>query len=108
MTTDLGPRIPTEQVAARLGIDVKTVRRYYRKFGGLVIGKRYIFFENGVENALQRQVKESMDSAGHGWQEEALPSVRNEKRSSTVGGREKGAAGMRKPTREPTRQDKAC
>ena len=42
-----------KQVAAYLKIDVKTARKYYRELGGIRIGRRYLFFEEEVYNAIQ-------------------------------------------------------
>ena len=44
----LGKKITPEELADYLGVNVKTVRQHYQKFGGLRLGKRYIFFERRI------------------------------------------------------------
>ena len=68
----LGTCISTAQIAELLGLDVKTVRKYYRELGGIRIGRRYKFFEEEVYNAVQeRRIEEQqeencLDRAGDG------------------------------------------
>lgn len=53
MNEKLGQSMSAKQVAAYLKIDVKTARKYYRELGGIRIGRRYLFFEEEVYNAIQ-------------------------------------------------------
>jgi len=53
MNEKLGRSMSAKQVAAYLKIDVKTARKYYRELGGIRIGRRYLFFEEEVYNAIQ-------------------------------------------------------
>ena len=53
MNEKLGQPMTAKQVAAYLKIDVKTARKYYKELGGIRIGRRYLFFEEEVYNAIQ-------------------------------------------------------
>jgi hypothetical protein len=53
MNEKLGRPMSAKQVAAYLMIDVKTARKYYKELGGIRIGRRYLFFEEEVYNAIQ-------------------------------------------------------
>jgi len=59
----LGKKITPEELAEYLGVNVKTVRQHYQKFGGLRLGKRYIFFERSILNAISTE-EWKMESPG--------------------------------------------
>jgi hypothetical protein len=52
---ELGKALTAADVAAYLGLDIKTVRKYYRQLGGIRIGRRLRFFEKEVYNAIQKR-----------------------------------------------------
>ena len=56
---DLGKALRTQDVAEYLGVDIKTVRKYYRELGGIRLGRHYRFFEKEIFNAIQK--KTAMD-----------------------------------------------
>jgi hypothetical protein len=99
MNEKLGQPMTAKQVAAYLKIDVKTARKYYRELGGIRIGRRYLFFEEEVYNAIQtwnevcRTSKEEREEKGKGFQDQ--------KSSSGLGSRD--AAKIR---RRLVREDK--
>jgi excisionase family DNA binding protein len=62
LTEQLGKSMTSQEVAAYLDIDVKTVRKYYRELGGIRLGRHYRFFEKEICNAVQK--KKQMDSPG--------------------------------------------
>ena len=83
MNEKLGRSMSAKQVAAYLKIDVKTARKYYKELGGIRIGRRYLFFEEEVYNAIQtwkeihRAVQEEREKERENFQ--------HEKRSSCLG-----------------------
>lgn len=62
LNENLGTPMTTKQVADYLGVDTKTVRKYYRELGGIRLGRHYRFFEQEICNAVQ--TKRQMDSPG--------------------------------------------
>ena len=54
---NLGRSLSAESVAKYLGLDVKTVRQYYRELGGMRLGRRYLFFERSIVNAIQKRTE---------------------------------------------------
>ena len=55
LNEELGSPLTAPQVAEYLGMDVKTVRKYYIELGGIRIGTQYLFFEREVLNAIQKR-----------------------------------------------------
>jgi excisionase family DNA binding protein len=49
----LGNMLGTKEVAKYLGIDRRTVIKYHQKLGGVRLGRRYMFSEKEVINAIQ-------------------------------------------------------
>ena len=60
---NLGKALRTKEVAQYLGLDEKTVRQYYQDLGGIRLGRRYLFFERSVENAIQKRTEVDSPSA---------------------------------------------
>lgn len=52
---NLGKALNAQQVAKYMGLDVKTVRKFHRNFGGIRVGSRYLFFEKEIYNAIQER-----------------------------------------------------
>ena len=80
---NLGQTLSTKAVAKLLGLDVKTVRQYYRELGGMRLGRRYLFFERSIVNAIQKETQMDSPSA-EGWEEEG-ESVSDEETGFDVG-----------------------
>ncbi len=99
MNEKLGRSMSAKQIAAYLMIDVKTVRKYYRELGGIRIGRRYLFFEEEVYNAIQTR-KEVYRTDKEGRKEER-ESIQDQKSSIGLGSRD--AAKVR---RRLAREDK--
>jgi len=53
----LGRVLKTADIARYLELDEKTVRLYYRMLGGVRLGRRILFFEKEVINAVQKRSK---------------------------------------------------
>ena len=52
----LGRSLTDHEVARYLGVDVRLVRKYFARLGGMRLGRKYVFFEIGLVNALQAQI----------------------------------------------------
>ena len=63
---DLGQVLSAEEVAKYLGLDVKTVRQYYHELGGMRLGRKYLFFERRMINAIQKRTEMDCPSAERG------------------------------------------
>lgn len=60
----LGKIFTPQELATKLGLDVRTVRRYYLDLGGVRLGQRKIIFpEEDVKNAFG-SIKDSHDIFG--------------------------------------------
>ena len=70
---ELGRRLTTDQVANKLNLDRKTVIKYYRKIGGIRLGRNLLFFENRIVQALGKesdhalQTGEKMGRGSYAW-----------------------------------------
>ncbi|MGV1098717.1 helix-turn-helix domain-containing protein [Thiovibrio sp. JS02] len=97
----LGAALSVKEVAEILAIDIKTVRKYYQRLGGIRLGRTYRFFEKEVQHAIQtwHEMARTSISEGREVQKKNLP---DQKGSDRVGsGRtEKGAASPA-PERDP-------
>ena len=51
----LGQALTATDIAEYTGLDVKTVRKYYRDLGGIRVGARILFFEKEFINAVQKR-----------------------------------------------------
>ncbi len=83
LQTELGNVINAKELANFLGLDVKTVREKYKEFGGMRLGRRYVFFERRVINAIQKETEMDSPSA-EGWEEER-ESISDEETGFDVG-----------------------
>ena len=81
----LGRPLKTKDVASFLGLDVKTVRQYYKELGGIRLGRRYVFFEKEVINAIQK--KRQVGSSGKKKRQEEREDVSNKKGGHQLGKR---------------------
>jgi len=91
---NLGKRLNTKEVAEYLGLDTETVRRHYIDLGGIRLGRRILFFENliveairEVCHAIQEEEKEKSRMGGRGDApgEEVLQGIRDEIRGPGLG-----------------------
>ena len=65
---NLGRSLSAESVAKYLALDVKTVRQYYRELGGMRLGRKYLFFERRMIDAIQERTELDRSSAER-WEE---------------------------------------
>ena len=52
----LGRCLSDRDVALILGVGVRLVRKHFVRLGGMRLGRKYVFFEESLINALQNQV----------------------------------------------------
>ena len=90
---NLGQTLSTKAVAKLLRLDVKTVRQYYRELGGMRLGRRYLFFERSIVNAIQKRTELDCPSA-EGWTE-TREGIFDEKTSVDVGNQNEAKARQR-------------
>jgi hypothetical protein len=86
MEDKLGRVLRPEDVASYLGLDVKTVRAYYPLLGGIRLGRRILFFEKEVINAIQKRSK--MGSPSESRREEEGKNLPEQEGCSSMGKRE--------------------
>ena len=84
---ELGDSMKTVEVAALLGINIKTLRKYYKQFGGMRIGRRFLFFERRVLDAIQKGTE--MESPSEEIWDEEGENFCNQERSPGMGNRNK-------------------
>ena len=85
LNNKLGQALNTKQVSEYLGLDPKTVRKYYRELGGIRLGRHYRFFEKEICNAVQKQKWNEVDCPSEEEREETEQSVSNEEGSGGLG-----------------------
>jgi transcription initiation factor TFIIIB Brf1 subunit/transcription initiation factor TFIIB len=83
----LGQPLTSKQLAKYLGVDEKTIRKYYRCLGGIRLGRLYLFFERSVINAIQKGTE--MDSPSKERGDAETEEILGEERSSGMGNRAK-------------------
>ena len=99
MEDQLGRVLRPEDMARYLGLDVKTVRAYYASLGGVRLGRRILFFEKEVINAIQKRSKMGGPSENQREAEgEGLP--------KQEGSHNMGKQCPRKSRRDMAREDK--
>ena len=89
----LGQVLNTKQIADYTGLDVKTIRKYYRELGGIRVGSRILFFEKEFIDAIQTRIK--LDRPDSEKWAETGESVPDEERSSAVGSEDAAKARKR-------------
>lgn len=65
----LGRVMSAIELASYLGLDEKTIRQYYHTLGGIRLGRRILFFEKEVIDAVQKRSKMGSPSESQ-WEEE--------------------------------------
>ena len=79
----LGQPLSAKAVAEYLGLDVKTVRKYYRELGGIRLGSRIVFFEKELINAIQTRTE--LDCPGAQGRAASGESVSDEEKGRGLG-----------------------
>ena len=86
INNQLGQVLNAKQIAEFTGLDVKTIRKYYRELGGIRLGSRIVFFEKEFINAIQKRKELDFPSAEE-WAETG-ENVPDEERGNGVGSRD--------------------
>jgi hypothetical protein len=60
---ELGKCLSAKEVAQFLNLDEKTVRFHYRSLGGMRLGRRFVFFERRLIDAIQTRSEVGSPSA---------------------------------------------
>jgi hypothetical protein len=90
---ELGQCLSTKKVAQFLNLDEKTVRLHYRSLGGMRLGRRFVFFERRLIDAIQARPEMGSPSAqGRTEEGEAIP---DEEPSDGLGNQDEAKARKR-------------
>jgi len=95
----LGKVLSAKKLARYLGVDERTVRQYYRELGGVRLGRRYLFFEKGVIDAIQKRTKMGGPSEETGYE-------KGESFFNKKGGDRMGDSAKKTNTRRLAKKDK--
>ena len=103
----LGKRLSSQEVAMRISLDVKTVKKYYVELGGSRFGRLYVFFENLVDEAIRKGVFYALQKRHEmgGVCQEELCETRDDLREQDRGG-ELGERSKKTPLGEVLKQDR--
>ena len=83
MDEELGQCLSAKEVAQFLNLDEKTVRLHYRSLGGMRLGRRFVFFERRLIDAIQARTE--MDCPSAQGRAEKGESISDEDRSDELG-----------------------
>lgn len=87
----LGQIVQSSEVAAFFHVAESTVLRHCARYGGVKIGRRILFFEKLIDEAIRRtyaiQAGQEMDGSGDDRRTESLQTIRHQGRSEGVGDR---------------------
>jgi hypothetical protein len=89
----LGLVLSAEEVAQYLGLDVKTVRKYHQYLGGIRLGRRFVFFEKEIVNAICK--RKEMDCPSEERRSEIGEGVFDQERSQKLGSQDEAKASRR-------------
>jgi hypothetical protein len=93
INNQLGQVLNAKQIAEYTGLDVKTIRKYYRELGGIRLGSRIVFFEKEFINAIQK--RKELDCPGAEGRAATRENVPDEERGNGVGSRDEAKARKR-------------
>jgi hypothetical protein len=94
LKSNLGKRLSAIEVAEYLGLDIETVRRHHKSLGGIRLGRRILFFENLIVEAIREVChaiqEEEKEKSRMGWRgnapgETVLQGIPDEIRSIRLG-----------------------
>jgi hypothetical protein len=81
----LGKVLSPKDLAGYMGLDEKTIRQYYHELGGIRLGRRILFFEKEVINAIQKRSK--MGSPSENQREEEGKDLPEQEGGNSLGKR---------------------
>ena len=65
---DLGRKLTIAEVATLFEVEVTTVKRHYTRYGGVMLGRKLLFFEKLVSEAVERHYATQAQSQGKNGQ----------------------------------------
>lgn len=95
---NLGKKLSSEQAAEYFEVAESTVLRHPFRYGGVKLGRRVLFFENLIGEAIRRQYalqaqeerEDRLDGASQNRRQETQAPIHQEGRRKEVGTRSKG------------------
>ena len=103
LNENLGKMLGAKEVAEYLGFDIKTVRKLYKELGGVQLGRRYVFFERRIIDAVQKRTE--MGGSGEDRRKESSSEdVYKKKGRESVGGASSKRI-CRRPSRDAGKYD---
>ena len=89
----LGRVMGTKEVAEYLNLDERTVRLHHHLFGGTQVGRKFLFFERTIIDAIQ--ARSGLCGSGEEGREEDREEVQDQKRGDRMGSPDAGKARKR-------------
>jgi DNA-binding transcriptional regulator YhcF (GntR family) len=84
MEDELGKKLSVRELAQFLGLNEKTVRKHSQDLGGIRLGRKFIFFERKVIDAISNE-KWEMESPGEKEWKTEREDIQNKERSTGMG-----------------------
>jgi hypothetical protein len=97
---NLGKPLRSKDVAKYLGLDIKTVRKYYRDLGGIRLGRHFVFFEKEIVNAIS--TRKEMDSPSEEGRPATGKGVLDQEGSEGLGSQNAAKTSRRVELRRPS------
>jgi DNA-binding transcriptional regulator YhcF (GntR family) len=84
MEEELGKKLTVQELATFLGVNEKTVRKHSQELGGIRLGRKFIFFERKVIDALSNEKWEMESPSEKEWKTER-EDIQNKERGTGMG-----------------------
>ena len=101
---NLGSRVSAKNLAEYLGLDIETVRRHYKALGGIRLGRRILFFENLIVEAIREVChaiqEEEKERSRMGWRGDAAGETVLQSFRDEIGGAGLGIGNQKKTFRK--------
>ena len=82
----LGEAITVKELAEYLGVNETSIRKNYRQYGGIRVGRHYRFFSKEVISAIQKQTEKQVHSASQEERKTAGKGIRKIEPGQKLGG----------------------
>ena len=97
----LGEALTAKELAEYLGVNETSIRKNYRQYGGIRVGRHYRFFSKEVISAIQKQTEKQVHSTG-----EKGKNKEGESFSDTEGSKKMGIGNAQNVRRRMERHDR--
>lgn len=84
MEEELGKKLTVQELAEFLGVNEKTVRKHSQELGGIRLGRKFIFFERKVIDALSNEKWEMESPSEKEWKTQR-EDIQDKERSTGMG-----------------------